>query len=217
MRYYSGQILFLFFLTFIIYGFFNGFFYFNTTAAERADLPTDIPELLRAPVQTMLPYKLVLTVNGFTVKEVASFVITGRILNTDHCWVTPASDLSSTDLALGWDFMADKRVIRQISFVQARRFLYLNPPETLYRYFPNKQIVDNKQFFSSFDNIHTIPANDGIRNILKSLHRNQIVTLKGALVYVSHPGLMDWNSSLSREDTGDGACEIMYVENVQIH
>ncbi len=43
------------------------------------------------------------------------------------------------------------------------------------------------------------------------------MTLTGALVTVVIPNDIHWNSSMSRDDVGDGACEIMYVEDVHIH
>ncbi len=48
---------------------------------------------------------------------------------------------------------------------------------------------------------------------LIQVHKEDYITLKGYLVNVKFPDY-DWKSSLARNDTGNGACEIMYVESV---
>jgi hypothetical protein len=47
---------------------------------------------------------------------------------------------------------------------------------------------------------------------LKKLRPGQIVTARGYLVDVRGPGGFTWNTSLSRTDTGAGACELFWVE-----
>lgn len=191
--------------------------YVNRTAAEQADMPSDIPALLLPPVQVALSPPQILIMNGCTLSKVASYVVTARILSTSHYWADPVANLAPVDLSLGWGLMADKRVIRQIWVINGGRWVYWFPPKNLYRYYPDKQLVESKQIYTNSANTHIIPANDRIRNTVKSLHRDQIVTLTGALVYVTLPNGVHWNTSLSRDDLGNGGCEIMYVEDLQIH
>ena len=40
--------------------------------------------------------------------------------------------------------------------------------------------------------------------------------MTGELVVVSSQGRGEWRSSLSRDDTGAGACELMYVDSLKI-
>ena len=51
---------------------------------------------------------------------------------------------------------------------------------------------------------------------LRRLRPGQVVTLTGYLVDVRGPGGFRWNTSLRRDDTGDGACELMWIERVSI-
>ncbi len=44
----------------------------------------------------------------------------------------------------------------------------------------------------------------------------QIVTIGGFLVDVTGPGGFTWNTSLIRTDTGNGACEIVWVESLDV-
>ncbi len=71
---------------------------------------------------------------------------------------------------------------------------------------------------SMFSNNHLIPADDAIKKQIDAIKKNQYVKLEGYLVtvYASSPTITyaPWESSLTRLDSGDGACEIMYVEKV---
>ena len=39
--------------------------------------------------------------------------------------------------------------------------------------------------------------------------------MRGYLVNVGGPDGFSWNTSLRRDDTGNGACEVFYVESVE--
>jgi len=188
------------------------------TAAEREDMPLDLPALLSPPVQVMLSNPEVFTFKGCTITKLASYVVTGRILCRFDCFVLDGMyDLAPVDLGLGWNFMADKRMISQMNIYSGGRTMGIYPPQSLFRYYPNKQLIDWKQIYPNFSHNHIIPANDHIKQIVQSLHRGQVVTLRGFLVTVNRPGFAPWRSSLSRDDTGEGACEIMYVDDVKIY
>jgi hypothetical protein len=63
--------------------------------------------------------------------------------------------------------------------------------------------------------MHVIPADKDVESRLKKLRPGQIVTAHGYLVDVRGPDGFAWNTSLSRTDTGDGACEIFWVEALE--
>jgi hypothetical protein len=65
-------------------------------------------------------------------------------------------------------------------------------------------------------NMHMLPANARIEKSLRSLRVGELVELSGYLVGVQENGQWTWVSSLSRLDTGDGACEIFWVERVEL-
>ena len=64
--------------------------------------------------------------------------------------------------------------------------------------------------------IHAIPATDEIESRLRRLRPGQVVQLAGYLVDVRGNGGFAWNTSLRRDDTGDGACEIMWIEHLYV-
>jgi len=51
---------------------------------------------------------------------------------------------------------------------------------------------------------------------LLRIRAGQIVSLAGYLVEVRGPNGMRWRSSLTREDTGAGACELVWVETLDV-
>jgi hypothetical protein len=62
--------------------------------------------------------------------------------------------------------------------------------------------------------MHLIPADDRIERLLKSIHSSDIVNMAGYLVEAVRVGQSPWRSSLTRTDTGSGACELMWVEEI---
>jgi hypothetical protein len=64
--------------------------------------------------------------------------------------------------------------------------------------------------------MHMVPADAAIRGRLQDIRRGDIVRVRGYLVDVDHESGFHWRTSLSREDSGNGACELIYVERIQI-
>jgi hypothetical protein len=56
-----------------------------------------------------------------------------------------------------------------------------------------------------------VPATPAIAARLAALHTGQRVRVSGWLVDIVTPEGDRWRTSLTRDDTGDGACEIVYV------
>jgi hypothetical protein len=63
--------------------------------------------------------------------------------------------------------------------------------------------------------MHMVPANSNAASALDSLHTGQLVRLDGWLVEIDGDDGWRWRSSLSRGDTGNGACEIVLVCQVR--
>ena len=65
-------------------------------------------------------------------------------------------------------------------------------------------------------NNHVCPSDQNVYNAVANLGRGQTVRLDGYLVTADYPGRGSQSSSLSRTDTGDHACEIFFVNRVQV-
>jgi hypothetical protein len=61
-----------------------------------------------------------------------------------------------------------------------------------------------------------IPGSSWLEKELKQIRHGDIVQLNGYLVDVDADSGWHWRTSLSRDDSGNGACEIVYLESVII-
>ena len=138
----------------------------------------------------------------------ASFEIRARVLSKEPYYLGRTADLAPVDLALGWGEMSDSAVLSQIDISQSARWYRT-------RYDLPPPISDQQIVFNS-SNMHMIPARKGIERTLKKLREGDIVLISGYLVDVSHDSGWYWHSSMSRLDTGNGACELVYVESLSV-
>jgi hypothetical protein len=59
--------------------------------------------------------------------------------------------------------------------------------------------------------MHVIPANDDVARALSRVREGDRLRMDGWLVEVDAPDGWTWRSSTTREDSGDGACEVVYA------
>ena len=148
------------------------------------------------------------TLDEYELTSRAEFEIRARVLSRkNYSWGSEA-DLSPVDLALGWGVMSDQAVIDQIEISQSSRWYYT-------RYQLPAPISD-AEIIQNSGNMHIIPAQSRIEKKLKQVRVGDIVRLRGRLVDIDHPSGWHWRTSLSRDDTGGGSCEIVYLEDIEI-
>jgi hypothetical protein len=145
----------------------------------------------------------------FEITPLADFRLRARVLHTEPYWFDGGSDLSPVDLALGWGRMSDQSVVDQLQFWQGQRW---------YRYWPRSSAMPlpSGEMISHSANMHMIPANKQVKGVLTSVGAGKLIQLNGYLVEVHGPNGFTWRSSLSRTDTGAGACELVWVENATL-
>jgi hypothetical protein len=149
-----------------------------------------------------------MTKGDFSLKPLAHFAIDARVLHRKNYRYDRQSALVPVDLALGWGRMSDQSVLDQLRISQSMRFYwfeYRMPPPL-----PKEEIISHST------NVHIIPATPEIASQCKSLRAGTLVHLSGDLVEASAPEFGVWKSSLSRTDTGNGACELMLVQEMSI-
>lgn len=160
-----------------------------------------------APVQVDLDHGAKLQKGDTTLATRAHFDITARVLSRkDYSW-GEGSDLVPMDLALGWGRMSDSAVLAHIEISQSGRFFYWRT-----KTFP----IPRREIETSSANMHMIPADPGVKRQLEKIRAGQVIHLEGFLVDASRPGGWHWNTSMTRDDTGAGACELIYVESVDV-
>ena len=164
--------------------------------------------LAHAPKQQDLASSDLRQLGEFSLQPRARFTIEARVLSAERYRLGISADLSPIDLALGWGVMSDQAVVDQLEVSQGARWYILrwgaNPPAT------------EQEIMRSSGNMHIIPANDTVRDQAFSLRVGEFVQLSGYLVDAQGPDNFRWGTSLSRNDTGDGACELFLVESLQL-
>ncbi len=163
----------------------------------------------RAPVQEPIARDApVFAKDGYRAVALASFVLEARVLRAKTYCCGGPDRLAPVDVAFGWGRMSDEAVLVRIDVTQADRFYY-------WRY-AGAPPIPRREIELSSANMHLIPASKAIETKLRGLRPGNVVTLKGYLVDVSGAGGFRWTSSLTREDTGSGACELVWVEEVEV-
>ena len=163
--------------------------------------------LAQAPKQQNLANALLRQLGDFSLQPRARFTIEARVLSTERYRWGISADLAPIDLALGWGAMSDQAIVDQLEVSQGARWYILrwgaNPP------------ITEQEIMRSSGNMHIIPADDAVRDQALSLRVGEFVLLSGYLVDAQGPNNFRWGTSLTRNDTGDGACELFLVESLQ--
>lgn len=160
------------------------------------------------PIQRATASSDPLLLDGYRLTRRAEFNIRARVLSReDYRWGSE-SDLSPIDLALGWGVMSDQAVLDKITITQGSRWYFT-------RYDLPAPISD-QAIINNSSNMHMVPANSWVLKKLKDVRRGELVRLKGFLVDIDSDSGFRWRTSLRRDDTGNGSCELFYVKDIYI-
>lgn len=159
------------------------------------------------PKQTVIDGPQTVVFGDFTLTPLAHFELDARVLLLSRYRLGIESELAPYDLGVGWQRMSDSAVLRGLDLSQSSRFLRWRwhdaPP------------IPEAEITRSAANIHMIPANSTVARRIAALRPGQIVALRGQLVEAVRADGWHWRSSLTREDGGTGACELLLVDTVQ--
>ncbi len=137
----------------------------------------------------------------------ADYRIKARLLARERYRLDTGAELAPLDFAVGWGPMSDNAVLDALGISQSNRFFHLS-----WKQAP----IPEQEMLHHASNMHLIAANDGVARRLDSMRAGQILRLEGQLVRATRDDGWLWNSSLSRTDTGAGACELMWVTDARI-
>jgi hypothetical protein len=142
----------------------------------------------------------------YTITPLARYSITAVVLSRDRYRFDPGAKLAPVDLALGWGAMSISSAINELNISQSGRW---------YEYtWHGDAPLDPQVIATHSANTHCLPANATVKKQLLAVQRHDLVTLEGYLVEVSGPNGYRWRSSLTRDDTGGHACEVMWITSV---
>ena len=148
--------------------------------------------------------------NGYTFYKRAHYDITARVLRRENYHIDGGANLAPVDLAVGWGPLSDSAVIDQLEITQMGRFFFWKPKD------PQRMPVPFGTMITHAAQMHIIPSTREIESRVKRLHPGQVITIEGYLVDIRGPQGFTWNTSLTRNDTGAGACEIVWVESLRV-
>lgn len=156
------------------------------------------------PLQTTVPAGFPqLEIADATLQPLAGFSIDARVLSRKDYSSGREARYSPTDLALGWSRMSDDAVLSQLTITQSGRWYH-------YRW-PHNPPITPAEIAHSSANMHMIPADAAVASALRRVDTGQRVRIHGWLVEIQASDGWHWRSSLTRDDSGAGACEVIYV------
>jgi hypothetical protein len=167
------------------------------------------------PVQISIvsedPIVIELKKGEFKLTPVAEYKIAALVVGKETYSYGWNAKISPIDLALAWGKLADPESRKYVSYSVDNRWVSFRMKEGC---------PFNLAYVTSHvSNNHIIPSTRNLWYAVKTIKEKQKVILEGFLVRMS--GTYDgktvwWNTSLSRTDSGDGSCELIYVTKARI-
>ncbi len=191
----------LFFILIALGVFWKFYNYTGSVSLGPGVMVSEVP--LQESVSSTITHKF----DDYTINEIATFHIKAKVLAKKNYYLGRESDLSPTDLALGWGNMSDESILDKIEISQSNRFYFWRVES-----FP----IPRKEIETHSANMHLIPADESVARIIGEIRNGDIVEISGSLVNVTAQDNWRWRSSQTRNDTGKGACELILVKNLYI-
>ncbi|MEP7154388.1 MAG: hypothetical protein ABI905_01345 [Betaproteobacteria bacterium] len=160
-------------------------------------------EPLQAEVSTVPP----LQKSGYQIRPLARYEIAARVLSTESYRWDAGADLVPVDVAVGWGRMSDTAVLKEIEIWQSGRW---------YQWRTKNMPIPHEEVTNHSANMHLIAADKYVAKKISALRDGQVVKMRGYLVEAKRSDGFTWTSSLSRTDSGNGACELMWVEDIGV-
>jgi hypothetical protein len=157
------------------------------------------------PVQEELDSIAPVPFKGLEMTPRARFSAEVRVLSLERYWSGDLADAVPLDLAVGWGPMSDSAVLANIQVSQSGRFYFWHYDE--------EPPIPREAIESHSANWHLLPASSAVWSTLSDLRVGDVVKLEGELVDLKGANFAI-KTSLTRSDTGAGACEVFYVESV---
>lgn len=158
------------------------------------------------PVQRALANVAGIERGEFLLRPRAEFQATVRILDREDYSVGALAELVPTDFAVGWGPMSDSAVLAHIEISQSGRFYFWRTES-----WP----IERGAIETHSANWHVIPGNATVRATLAGLRAGHVVELRGQLVDIEG-GSGGMRTSLTRDDSGAGACEILLASQIRL-
>ncbi len=169
--------------------------------------PTDEPVQSNTTAET-----ITVEANGlqWSMHPRATFQIAARVLGNKR-YYDGQSSIIPRDLALGWGEMSEQTVDDTIQWRQSGRWYHYE--------WNHASPYDGQTIATHSANIHIVPATYNLGKALRTVGKDEMIYLERYLVDIEADGYGQKgfiSTSLTREDSGKGACEILYVTRLVV-
>jgi hypothetical protein len=141
------------------------------------------------------------------VTGLANFRVRARVLLTEHYWWGREADVAPVDLTLGWRIMSNQEILDGLRIYRMRRAYAWMPRD-------GRLPASEADIIAHSANMHMVPSTAELADRLRAIHAGDLVDIRGYLIEIKFPDGGTWRSSLTRTDTGNGACELVWVDDV---
>lgn len=145
---------------------------------------------------------------AFILTPRAEFSAEARVLAKENYYIDAGAKLIPVDFAMGWGPMSDTALIERLRISQSGRFYFWG--------YPGESPAPHEDIIRSSANMHLIPADASVKSVLSAARVGDVVSIEGDLVDAKSDGGWFLKTSLTRDDSGAGACEIVYVKHASI-
>ena len=151
-----------------------------------------------------VPFRL----GSFMLTPHAEFSAEARVLAKENYYIDAGAKLIPVDFAMGWGLMSDTALIKRLRISQSGRFYFWG--------YSGESPAPHEEIIRSSANMHLIPADSAVKKVLSAARVGDVLTIEGDLVDAKSDGGWLLSTSLTRDDSGAGACEIVYVKRASI-
>jgi hypothetical protein len=130
------------------------------------------------------------------------YTIRARVLSKENYW----EHWAPVDFFLGWGELLEEDATKGVIVQQGQRLGWWFPPKG--------SPLNNLSHRVA--NTHIIVDNEDTRNEILEIKTGDEVYLQGALVEATFANGTSMRSSLSRTDSGMGACEVFLIKKVEV-
>jgi hypothetical protein len=141
-----------------------------------------------------------------TVAPRAAFDISAVVAAAEPYTFDDGAFLAPVDLVMTWGRLPEEPYRSRVSYYQLTRYYFWYTPD------PS---LDLGYIATHSANMHMIPSTRNLARALAHVGGGDLVRVRGLLVDVDTARGFRWRTSLSRQDTGPGACELVWVEELQ--
>ena len=186
--------------------------FLSFSLASRLPVPAAFSEIHNEPAQTATqaqPFDINLKGHTYSLKPRFDYRLRGRVVAmsdamgwTDISHRSWGDYLNTHDLCVVWGEDAEVVNLREFSITHGdwTCYFYTRSNEEYAKFRPDQ-----------LSNNHILPATPEIAALVRDVRIGDVIDVEGQLVDYSIDGRGSRNTSTVRTDTGNGACEIIYV------